>query len=133
MSAAAGTMDGFGGRSSMFDMSKEFNEAAKFVGKAAFMVGGFIIGGYFGSLIFDPFFFPIIHDPTNSVAQALVGFLQDNFSFVHEWIGLTGDGGLLQTPFFEEALAPYMPVSGGEVMQAIPEGLSLDTLQDLSN
>lgn len=135
MSAAAGTANDFGGRSSPLGMSQEFNETASFFGKASVKIAlyatSFLVGGYFGSLLFDPFFFPIIHDPSNITAQAIVGFLQDKFGALHEWIGLTGDGGLLHTPFFENALEPYYPASEVEVMGAFPEGLSFEDLDVL--
>lgn len=135
MSAAAGTANDYGGRAPSLSMSQQFNEAATFFGKASVKIAlyatSFLVGGYFGSLLFDPFFFPVIHDPSNTTAQAIVGFLQDKFGALHEWIGLTGDGGLLNMPFFETALEPYYPASGAEVMDAFPEGLSFEDLDVL--
>jgi hypothetical protein len=89
------------------------------VAKVATIAAGFVIGGYLGSMIFDPFFFPIIHDPSNVMGQALKSFMTDNFGFIHEWMGLSGSGGLLNTDLAQSVLAPYIEnatpavVSGG--------------------
>lgn len=92
---------------------------------------GFVAGGYLGSLVFDPLFFPIIHDTTNATAQALIGYLSDSFGFLHEWMGLKGSGGFLNMPFFQDILQPYYPASIPQIQDAFPEGLSLDNLLDM--
>lgn len=85
-------------------ISNVFNHAAK----AALVVGGFVVGGYIGSLLFDPFFFPVIHDPTNLMGQAIKSFMIENFGFLHEWMGLTGSGGLLNMEPLKSVMAPYL-------------------------
>lgn len=94
------------------------NNSTKTVGKKILkgltktftVAAGFIVGGYVGSLIFDPYFFSAIHDPNNFMAHALVDFMKDNFGFIHEFVGLTGDGGILRSDFVQNTigLGEYM-------------------------
>ena len=90
--AAAATMDGMGHQHEPGFLTGSFGKALL---KGSLMVAGFAVGGYFSNLLFDPFFFPIIHDPSNEVGQALIGFMADTFGWLHDLIGLTGDGGLI--------------------------------------
>ena len=53
----------------------------------------------------DPIFFPIFHDVTNTTAQAWVHFIHQGFSWIPELLGLTGDGGLLNTEFMQRVLS----------------------------
>ena len=80
----------------------------------------------------DPIFFPIFHDTTNTTAQATISLINDYFSWIPDLIGLTGDGGLLNTEFGQAALEPYYelnaPTMPGEIKQAYPEGFSADFL-----
>jgi len=104
-----------------FSLTKTFTTAA-----------GFIVGGYIGSLIFDPLLFPVIHDITNVHAQALVAFMNDTFGWLHDIIGLKGEGGIMQLPVVHDVLQPYYdlvkPASSSEIAQAFPQGISLDDL-----
>lgn len=56
----------------------------------------------------DPIFFPIFHDTSNITAQAFVHMIHENFSWIPEIIGLTGDGGFLNTEFMKSTLAPHI-------------------------
>lgn len=94
-----------------------------FIGAAFFTAGAVATG-----ILFDPLThalnMPFMHDPFNQNAQALIGMIQENFSFVHEWTGLKGDGGLLNMDFAQEILGPYKkiipPVSLDDAFGASP-------------
>lgn len=110
-------------------LSKTFNHAVK----AAGIVAGFVVGGYIGSMLFDPFFFPIIHDPTNMMGQAIKAFMTDHFGFVHEWMGMTGDGGLLHMDPFKTLLEPYFPqAAAASAAASMPAEISADDILNLS-
>jgi hypothetical protein len=92
------------------------------------LAASFVVGGYLGSLVFDPFFFPIIHDPTNLMGKALIEMTSQTFGFIHEWMGLTGDGGLLNWGPFKELMAPWV----AKVTPVVPmAGVGEDILMDI--
>jgi len=106
---AAAKMDGLGNSYDSGFLSKTFGDvsASGLLFKGALAVGAFALFGYVDNMIFDPFFFPIIHDPANETGQALIAFMADKFSWAHEITGLTGDGGLANTDFVQRFLDPY--------------------------
>lgn len=53
----------------------------------------------------DPIFFPIFHDATNLTSQAWVHTIHEMFSWIPDILGLTGDGGLLNTDIAQSFLA----------------------------
>ncbi len=83
-------------------------------------------------LFLDPIFFPIFHDPTNATAQAFVSLIHESFSWIPDVIGLTGDGGLLNSQFAQNMLAPHYNAlaapTGMEMAQVFDGGLSLDDI-----
>ena len=74
-------------------------------------------------VLMDPIFFPIFHDPTNATAQAFVSFIHEGFSWVPDVIGLTGDGGFLNTEFMRASLAPHYSATPMEVAAASAGGV----------
>ena len=118
---AAATMDGMGHHHEPGFLTGSFGKA---VVQGTLFAASFAIGGYFGNLLFDPFFFPIIHDPANPVGQALIGFMADTFGWAHELMGVTGDGGLLNTDFVQGYLEPYYPSNAADIIRSYSdEGL----------
>jgi hypothetical protein len=95
--------------------------------KAFTIAAGFVVGGYLGSLLFDPFFFPIIHDPANTMGAALKLWSTDNFGAAHEWMGLKGGGGLLNTEWLQSlmGLKPYIAAATPPVISAPVDALSV--------
>lgn len=86
-----------------WSLSGAFKKAA-FIGTIGLATG--FIGGIFWQLWIDPIFFPILHDTSNITAQAWVLMINETFSFVPDLLGLTGDGGFLNTDFMQARLAP---------------------------
>jgi hypothetical protein len=82
-------------------------------------VATFCVMGYVDNAIFDVFFFDPIHGSENGTATALKNFMLDNFGWVHEMTGFTGDGGLLHSWPFEGMLAPYYPAETGDLTSAL--------------
>lgn len=82
-------------------LSKAFWGAAKLV-----TIG--LVSAVAWQIFLDPIFFPIFHDPTNTTAQAFVSMINTTFDWIPDLIGLTGDGGLLNTEFAQGMLEPYM-------------------------
>lgn len=113
-------------------LSSMFNGAASgfFVG-AAISVATFFIFGYLDNFVFDALFIPDLHNADNPIAQALIGFMQDNFSWMHDISGLTGETGILQWDYFQNMLEPYMPASGEAIASTFSEGLSTDDLMGM--
>ena len=80
-------------------------------------------------IFLDPIFFPIFHDTTNVTAMAWRGMLNDYFGWIPKVVGLSGDGGLLQSEFVQNALAPYIPASTSTAIQtAQASGAATDAM-----
>ncbi len=96
----AATMGQQGSLSSGFNIASGIKWAV--VGLASFAVFGYV-----DNFIFDPFFFDSIHDTSNATSQAFKALLTDNFGWLHDLSGLTGDWGLLQMDWAQAILEPY--------------------------
>ncbi len=120
---AAATMDGYGDSYEPGFLSKTFGDMSfgGILAKGALAVGAFALFGYVDNMIFDPFFFPIIHDPANETGQALIAFMADKFSWAHEITGLTGDGGLANTDFIQSFLEPYYASDANAIIDSFSD------------
>ncbi len=106
--------------------------------KMAFMAASFAIGGYAGSLLFDPFFFTPVHDPNNVAARMIEEFATQNFGWIHDMIGLTGGNGWLQSDFVLNTLgmAEYIEATPNQVAETLTEGVSnadVSAVQDMTD
>ena len=82
-------------------------------------VATFCVMGYVDNAIFDVFFFDSIHASENGTATALKGFMLDNFGWIHDLTGFTGEGGLLHSWPFDDWLAPYYPAETADLTSAL--------------
>lgn len=85
----------------------------------------------------DPIFFPIFHDTSNVTAQAFVHMIHESFSWIPEIIGLTGDGGFLNTEFMKSTLAPHIaaisPASAMPEIVNAAQNVDINSVLGLSN
>ncbi|HOO80992.1 MAG TPA: hypothetical protein PK513_00625 [Alphaproteobacteria bacterium] len=102
-------------------LSKVFGGAAKLatIGVAAAVTW---------QILLDPIFFPIIHNlAAHPTAAAWVSFIQDHTAFITDFIGFTGDGGLLQSEWGDALLADYYPDPVSSGTTAVQQGTSVAT------
>lgn len=83
-------------------LQKAFWGAAKLV-----TVG--VVAAVAWQVLLDPSFLPVFHDALNQNAQAWASLVRENFGEpITNFLGFTGDGGLLNTEFAQNILEPYM-------------------------
>ncbi len=106
--------------------------------KMTFMAASFAVGGYAGSLLFDPFFFTPVHDPNNVAARMIEKFATENFGWVHDMVGLTGGNGWLQSDFVlnDLGMAQYIEDTPNQIADNLKytvDSESLSTVQNISD
>lgn len=88
-------------------LSRIFN-AETIIKTALITIPLVITGNIFWQVVLDPLFFPAVHGyQIHEDMFAMVEMMQQNFGWVHEMIGFSGDDGFLQTEFMQTILEPY--------------------------
>lgn len=103
-----------------YDQGKKKKSFLKGALKSAFKmavgVGAGVALGYGTSLLMDPWFFSPVHDPNNEIARGIENMMSHFFGWVHDAVGLTGNGGFMRSDFVMDTLGfrewiPETPLS----------------------
>ncbi len=109
----------------MAEESKKGFLRTAFVGAAKLATIG-LAAAVAWQIFLDPIFLPIFHDTSNVTAMAWRSMLNDYFGWIPKVIGLTGDGGLLQSQFAQSALSPYVSATPAQTVNALNSASGVD-------
>lgn len=76
-----------------------------------------------GDMFIEPLLFDPLHGNANVTMQAWKELVKEKMGWVTDWLGITGDSGLMQMDFIQNWLEPYMERVDPTKNIDIPEGM----------